>query len=499
MKQKKENRKYRFRWYEIYGLILGIIMSILTFLLAVTSIAEKESRALVVSLLFLLVLALCGVLFMLFKRSGRLEGRNFQKGLKIALTITTVFIIALFIPTTWSQTSKKSCGSTEITGIQQKNDARNQAGNDLLLKMKGTVPDDRITLTIYDICIGVFSHQVHRDGAVSKKRIEVVDRKVLTDKIKGEVLSIGADMVGITELKQEYVFSRDMKGKPIRLDHKYAIIIGKELKYMLARPSAPLPYQEIYSSLPEGLAAALSGLNIRTDHRIPEKEMDRIRQSMKFFSEGGAEAVQLAKYIRSLGYPARAHFHRWGEVQVIPLAVEAGLGELGKNGMLLNPKYGPRGSFAVVTTDLPLIPDRAKSYGIKEFCSVCNKCAKSCPVQAIPYGDPEVVNGVVKWPLDGKKCFDFLVKNPKCMACIGSCPYNKEDFLIHRIAVRMISKRSIITNYLIARLDDILGYGVHSMGYKENQVKEDREKTAMDISSGVVAGKPDQNYADRSK
>ena len=52
-----------------------------------------------------------------------------------------------------------------------------------------------------------------------------------------------------------------------------------------------------------------------------------------------------------------------------------------------------------------------------------------------------------------------MVSNPKCMACIGSCPYNKPDYWIHRAAVFMASRRSALTNWILVKIDDLLGYG----------------------------------------
>ncbi len=42
----------------------------------------------------------------------------------------------------------------------------------------------------------------------------------------------------------------------------------------------------------------------------------------------------LAGYIREMGYPAQSHDYSKGVVNPIPLAVNAGLGELGRHGML---------------------------------------------------------------------------------------------------------------------------------------------------------------------
>lgn len=469
--------KVNLRWYEISGCILWLAITVCMLLYSAISLTEREAQAAMLS--FGLFLLMCAGAIMLsnLRRRGALESAKAQRNIKLILAIITFFIAVLFIPTKY-YTPEKSCGTTELVGAQARYDSRKQPGAKLFVKANKTVNTDELTLTVYDICVGKISHKIRRDGPINPEKIEIVNRKTLTEMIKDDARSLGAQVAGITELKPQYVFSHDVGGNPITIAHKYAIVVGIGMNYRLASPSAPLPWEEHYSSLPEEIAAELSGLMVRSHKEVPKKVVDEVREAMQFFSEGGSVSVRLAQHIRKLGYPARAHLHnRAGEVQIIPLAIEAGLGEMGKNGMLITGEFGPRGSFCVVTTDLPLVPDKPVDMGVKEFCMVCNKCARSCPVQAIPYGEAKAVNGALKWPLDGEKCFGFLASNPKCMACIGSCPYNKQDYFVHRMATYMISRKSIITDYLMAQLDDLMGYGKESMIYAKktgNAIAADR-------------------------
>lgn len=453
----------RWEWTDIFVLILGFSGSALLFYYSAVSLAEREMRAL--ALLFGLFLLWSAGLFIFirYKRKGLLDGagaRRILAGIPVAFGL---IIVLLLLPTA-SKPVADGSGRQEIANGRY--DARKQPGAGLFVKPVRNNADDVLTLTVYDICVGRISHRVHRDGPVNPQRVEVTDPAVLSLKIKDDARSLGVQVVGIAKLNQDYVFSHDNYGRPVALPHRYAIVLGVGMKYRLASPSAPLPYEDYYSALPEEIAAELSGVMKKSSLKVPEKVVREVRETMEFFSEGGSAAVQLARYIRTLGYPARAHLHnRAGEVQIIPIAIDAGLGQMGKNGMLITKEFGPRGSFCVVTTDLPLVPDSPVDLGITEFCSVCNKCAISCPVQAIPYGDPTLVNGALKWPLDGGKCFDFLVSNPKCMACMGSCPYNKQDYFVHRAATWLIARRSAVSNRLLVWLDDIMGYGESSMIY----------------------------------
>ena len=372
--------KYRWQWYEWYALFALGCIDLLLFILATTLFAEKMQQGIIVGASAFAMMGMVTWAFICFKRKGRLESRGAQRGIQAVSAILTVFVALLFVPTS-KPTGSTEFGSTEIKGRQGRYDARQQPGSDLYVKMSQAVSGDELTLTIYDICVGKISHKVHRDGKPEDQKIKVINPPVLTEHIKDQARALGARMVGITELDPEFVFTHDPEGTPIRLDHGTAIVVGKDLNYMLAAPSAPLPWEDLYSSIPEELAAALSGQMVKTTKKIPEKELEAVKQTLRFFSEGGKTAVELARFIRGMGYSARAHYQRWSEVQIVPVAIKAGLGELGRNGMVINPTVGPRGSFAVVTTDLPLVPDIPRTHGIKAFCDVCKKCAEYCPVR----------------------------------------------------------------------------------------------------------------------
>ncbi|HPV98432.1 MAG TPA: 4Fe-4S dicluster domain-containing protein [Spirochaetota bacterium] len=473
----------RWRWSELFVLVAGLLVGAFLFYYSGISLAEHETRA--VTFLFGLFLLWSVGLFIFIKskRKGRFEGTKAQRILAAVPVCCGLFAALLLLPTA----SKPVVDDPkEQKARHARYDARKQPGGGFFVKPIQDKAGDVLTLTIYDICVGRISHRIHRDGPVNPKRVEVIDPAVLTQQIKDDARSLGAHVVGIAKLNPDYVFSHDNYGKPVNISHKFAIVIGVGMNYRLASPSAPLPYEDYYSALPEDIAAELSGIMKKSSLKVPEHVVREVRETMEFFSEGGSAAVQLAQYIRKLGYPARAHLHnRAGEVQIIPIAIDAGLGQMGKNGMLINKKIGPRGSFCVVTTDLPLVPDVPVDMGIIEFCSACNKCAISCPVQAIPYGEPTSVNGVLKWPLDGEKCFEFLVSNPKCMACMGSCPYNKQDYFVHRAATWLIARRSAVSNRLLIWLDDILGYGKSSMVY----MKSDEHTKRPDSDSAQALGR----------
>jgi len=150
------------------------------------------------------------------------------------------------------------------------------------------------------------------------------------------------------------------------------------------------------------------------------------------YSHEASIVMQLAAYIRNLGYDAVASMNDTG--LVIPFAVKAGLGEYARNQMVITPEFGPRLRFSKIFTNLPLEHDQPKPKGIKAFCDICTKCADACPAKALPFGPPSVggsnvsaIKGVRKWTSDAEKCFSFWAKtSTDCAICMRVCPFNRD-------------------------------------------------------------------------
>ena len=75
--------------------------------------------------------------------------------------------------------------------------------------------------------------------------------------------------------------------------------------------------------------------------------------------------------------------------------MQAGMGELGRNGLLITPEFGPRVRISKILTDLPLIPDSPIEFGVTEFCDVCMKCADLCPSRSISLGEDRIETAAI--------------------------------------------------------------------------------------------------------
>jgi reductive dehalogenase len=269
-------------------------------------------------------------------------------------------------------------------------------------------------------------------------KFDVQDKSNMSNKIKKVGKFLGADLVGICELNRRWVYSHSFNLKtkehlPFEVpdEFKYAISIGISMDYKMTKTA------------PTGISAASTGLG---------------------YSKMGYIGGSIAHFIRCLGYKAIPTGN--DTLTSIPVAIDAGLGELGRHGLLINPKFGPRIRLCTVLTDMPLAVDQPISLGVTEFCKVCKKCAKACPSQAILDGErtdqPRNVSnksGVLKWPINAEKCFKFWASNGfSCSLCIVSCPFNKVPGFHHDM-VRWLIKQIPRLDSTIVWLDDLFGYG----------------------------------------
>ncbi|MDA0239914.1 MAG: 4Fe-4S dicluster domain-containing protein, partial [Proteobacteria bacterium] len=121
-----------------------------------------------------------------------------------------------------------------------------------------------------------------------------------------------------------------------------------------------------------------------------------------------------------------------GDFPLPALGQLAGLGELGKLGSLISPELGSSFRLSAVSTDMPLVVDGPRDYGIEEVCANCNICERFCPGDAIK-PDKQTANGVARWRVDTPACEPYFFRMHGCKICLSVCPYNarsafKEQF-----------------------------------------------------------------------
>lgn len=151
-------------------------------------------------------------------------------------------------------------------------------------------------------------------------------------------------------------------------------------------------------------------------------------------------AWKLADWMREHGWDAHPHGGPdAGPVIMIPAAIAAGFGELGKHGSMINRQIGSRFRLSCVLTNMPLIADRRDEFGADDFCTNCNVCSSACPTEAI-YKEKQLVRGETKWYVDFDACIRYFVENYGCGICIAQCPWSRPG-TAPRLAEKMTRRR----------------------------------------------------------
>jgi ferredoxin len=264
------------------------------------------------------------------------------------------------------------------------------------------------------------------DGPVTLVR-QVLSPEAASQYLKHLARFFGARNCGNAEVKDYQVYSHigrgsGVYGERIELNHPFVLVFTFEMAEEMVRtaPAAPA-----------------------------------VMETARQYGKAAQTAIQVAAWIRSIGYEARAHID--GNYRLIlPLAGrDAGLGEIGRMGLLMTPDLGPRVRLSAVTTNLPLVPDLpGDSSAVLDFCRICKKCAENCPSRTILLDDRQEIDGILRWKIDAEQCFRYWnVIGTDCGRCMMVCPYSHPDDPAHNLA-RWLITRSGAARRLALYLDD---------------------------------------------
>lgn len=243
--------------------------------------------------------------------------------------------------------------------------------------------------------------------------------EILTRHIKAAGYFLKVDIMGACKVPVSAYYSHDKQGNPIEPRYKNAIIIvmRKDLQAMEASTGRDWMGDPI---------------------------------SFQAYQHLGMVAETLANYIRRLGWGASPQYgpsfiDRYS-VQLPPLLLAAGIGEVSRVGIILNPFLGLGFKAAAILTEMPIVPDKPIDFGLQNFCRNCKICAENCPSQAISTGDKVMYNGYETWKLDTRRCASFNFTNNKgtmCNRCVKSCPWTNPPTWPHNLVRRMVMGSSL--------------------------------------------------------
>jgi len=206
--------------------------------------------------------------------------------------------------------------------------------------------------------------------------------------VKWRALELHSDMVGITRVNPDWVF----EGGEVR--GTYAIVLGVRMDY------------HDIKAAPDLRAGA---------------------ETTRAYYALGHIVQALADELRDRGWEAwdqhpRFSAKRHHSMVHPPHAIAAGLGRLGRNGLVITEAFGSCVRWGAVTTDLPLALDGPGDPDVLPFCGTCRECREACEADAIP-DEATVVRGVRKYAILPMRCAHEFARWDGCSKCIAHCPF----------------------------------------------------------------------------
>ena len=245
--------------------------------------------------------------------------------------------------------------------------------------------------------------------------------KNVTEEIRAKAKSLGFGEVGFTKYDRKYTY----KSKKGWVKYEHAICLALEQDYWQTQT-------------------------------IPSMEAEFAHFGT--YEEEGAYAIELAEFIRSLGYQAQIHSPNDNSAAYIPMFVEAGLGQLGANGQLLSPHFGSRSRLMIISTDALVTYDEPVDYGINKFCEICQVCVNRCPGRAL-VKEKVWWRGAEKHKLMYDRCRPVMATYEGCGVCMLVCP-------VQRYGLPEVMEHFVNTGEVLGKgTDNLEGFEIKGKGY----------------------------------
>ncbi|MHA1226571.1 MAG: 4Fe-4S dicluster domain-containing protein, partial [Candidatus Hodarchaeales archaeon] len=168
--------------------------------------------------------------------------------------------------------------------------------------------------------------------------------KEFFDELEAYAKDMGCTAIGYTEVPRDYIF----QNKPLLFKNAIILTMDMKKKKLKKAPSIATG-KEVWQTY-----AGLSKV-----------------------------VYKLSEFMRKRGFNAHPDPPIGGRSNFVLLAQKAGLGHIGRHGLLISEKNGPSQRIAAIYTDianLPFTDSNAENYSwIPEFCDTCNHCVKACP------------------------------------------------------------------------------------------------------------------------
>jgi ferredoxin len=222
------------------------------------------------------------------------------------------------------------------------------------------------------------------------------------DNIKAIAKHYGAVSTGIVKLKDDHYYKHhgglskalglDNYGEEVRKTYTHAIVYAVEM-----------------------------------DHDLLERApfYDAMIETENAYLKMAFTGFRLAIYLKQLGYKSIFQSEDYYLTPLVPLAYDAGIGEIGMTNHIIHKTYGNRIRLGAVLTTLKLKEDEKVDFGLEAFCKRCGLCVMTCPSKSI-YPSKRVRNDRPFYKFDDQSCYKmWLNSGTDCGVCIKNCPFSQ--------------------------------------------------------------------------
>jgi len=269
-----------------------------------------------------------------------------------------------------------------------------------------------------------FTNQASK-GSINPDKSPVTTPKKLSDHMKRVAKHFGADIVGIAAANPAFMYASGSR---------YVQDGEANDKYQSMTPDA------LAKRFPYVIQATVAW-----DHETLQAHRHHVGDMSYHTTSMRAAMVMksLEMYVKEMGYTAIR-----GAVNPQGAGLAAGIGELGRNGMMISERFGARIHMPdPILTDMPLMADKPLDIGVEDFCKICRKCASNCPTNSISFGPKVIYNGIQKYKINWLTCYKIrpFVSDHygSCLTCIAVCPFTKPDSWWRRAGGKLLATTPI--------------------------------------------------------
>lgn len=211
----------------------------------------------------------------------------------------------------------------------------------------------------------------------------------------------GVDLVGVAPIERFLDLPENKRPTNLLPDAKSVIVLASQVfkiltdKLTVSSKVGEVSYRDIYNAHNETVVNDLK----QTGYRVA-----------RYLTNKGYASINLGQDLTDYRTISSIFSFKYA-------AAAAGLGSIGKNGLLITPAYGPRVKLTAVITAAPIEPD---TVNVADPCQGCNICIKVCPSGALqaPKQDQQVnYNRFV--------CNSYYTASGGCGLCMSRCPHPK--------------------------------------------------------------------------